>query len=303
MIGISTVWKSGEVKEGQKLLECFSNLGFKNIELEYRISVEAYREIKQLLKRERGLRVVSIHNFFPIPEIVEEGGADVFLLSSEDKEERTLAVRYTIKTMQIAAELGARVVVMHLGRVPMDTVKKDLFKLYDEEKIGSVVHKRTLEEFRKLREKKKRKTFDMLLLSMEEIIKAAERLGVYVGIENRYYFREYPNYDELGVLFEKFGYGRIGYWHDVGHAKVQENLGIIRHNQLLEAYGEFLLGVHLHDVRGYSDHHVPGSGVVDFDLLRRYLKRDTLKILEIHPRESEKDLMDGLNFLKRIGLD
>jgi sugar phosphate isomerase/epimerase len=84
---------------------------------------------------------------------------------------------------------------------------------------------------------------------------------------------------------------------------VQENLGITRSNQLLETYGKFLLGVHIHDVNGYSDHHVPGMGEVDFDLLKKYLKSDTIKILEIHPRESEKDLIDGINFLKAIGLD
>ena len=303
MLGISTVWKSGAVKEGQKLMECFTKLGFEDIELEYRISGQTYREIKQVLKNGNSLKISSIHNYFPIPEISEEGGADVFLLSSEDKEERALAVKYTVKTMQIASELGARAVVLHLGRVPMDTVKTELFRLYDNGKIGSDEHKRILKEFKMLRERRKGKSFDMLLLSMDEIMKATEKLGVYIGIENRYYFREYPNFDEIGVIFEKFGDEQIRYWHDVGHAKVQENLGITRPNQLLEAYGRFLIGVHLHDVNGYSDHHVPGAGEVDFDLLKKYLKGDTIKILEIHPRESGKDLMIGVNFLKGMGLD
>ncbi len=148
MLGISTVWKSGAVKEGQQLMECFSKLGFKDIELEYRISGQTYREIKQVLKNENSLKVSSIHNYFPIPEISEEGGADVFLLSSEDKEERALAVKYTVKTMQIAAELGARAVVLHLGRVPMDTVKTELLWLYDTGKIGTDEHKRILKEFK-----------------------------------------------------------------------------------------------------------------------------------------------------------
>ena len=29
---------------------------------------------------------------------------------------------------------------------------------------------------------------------------------------------------------------------------------------------------HLHDVKGYSDHHVPGIGEVDFKLLKKYVK-------------------------------
>jgi len=34
MLGISTVWKSGELKDGQELMKCFSGLGFREGELE-----------------------------------------------------------------------------------------------------------------------------------------------------------------------------------------------------------------------------------------------------------------------------
>ena len=304
MLGISTVWKSmGKLKDGQKLMECFTGLGFREIELEYRIDGNTYKQIKQFLNRAKDLKIVSIHNFFPVPDIHETGGADVFHFSSEDSEERSLAVKYAVKTIQIASELGARAVVLHLGMVQMDSVSEELFSLYDAGKVGSDEHKRKLEEFRMLRDRKKGKTLDMMLLSMDEIQKAAEKYGVDVGIENRYRFEECPTFDEIGVIFEKFGGGRIGYWHDVGHAKVQENLGIVGTKELLDAYGKLLVGVHLHDVNGYSDHHVPGIGGVDFDLLKKYLKKDTIKILEIHPRETEKDLMDGVDFLKNIGLE
>ncbi len=303
MLGISTVWKSGELKDGQKLMECFAGLGFRDIELEYRISGDTFKQIKQFLDRAKDLEIVSIHNFFPVPDILETGGADVFHFSSEDREERSLAVKYAVKTIQIASELGARAVVLHLGMVQMDTVREELFSLYDAGKVGSDEHKRKLEEFRKLRDRKKGAALDMMLLSMDEIQKAAEKYDVNVGIENRYYFRECPNFDEMGVIFKKLGGGRIGYWHDVGHAKVQENLGIVGTKELLDAYGKLLVGVHLHDVTGYIDHQVPGTGEVDFDLLKKYLKKDTIKILEIHPRETEEDLMDGVDFLKNMGLE
>jgi sugar phosphate isomerase/epimerase len=303
MLGISTVWKSGELKDGQKLMECFAGLGFREVELEYRISGDTFKQIKQFLDKAKDLKIVSIHNFFPVPDIHETGGADIFHFSSEDREERSLAVKYAVKTIQIASELGARAVVLHLGMVQMDTVREELFGLYDTGKVGSDEHKMKLEEFRKLRDQKKGKALDMMLLSMDEIQKAAEKYDVDVGIENRYRFEECPNFHEMGVIFEKFGGGRIGYWHDVGHAKVQENLGIAGTKELLDAYGKLLVGVHLHDVNGYSDHHVPGIGGVDFDLLKKYLRKDTIKILEIHPRETEKDLMAGVDFLRNMGLE
>ena len=303
MLGISTVWKSGELKDGQKLMECFAGLGFREVELEYRISGDTFKQIKQFLNKTKDLKIVSIHNFFPIPDIHETGGADIFHFSSEDREERSLAVKYATKTIQIASELGARAVVLHLGMIQMDTSSDELFGLYDAGKTGSDEHKRKLKEFRMLRDRKKGEALDMMLLSMDEIQNAAEKYDVDVGIENRYHFRECPNFDEMGVIFRKFGGGRIGYWHDAGHAKVQENLGIVGTKKLLDAYGKLLVGVHLHDVNGYSDHHVPGIGEVDFDLLMKYLRKDTIKILEIHPRETERDLMDGVDFLKNMGIE
>ena len=302
MLGISTVWKSGELKDGQKLMECFAGLGFREVELEYRIDGNTFKQIKQFLNKTKDLKIVSIHNFFPVPDILETGGADVFHFSSEDREERSLAVKYAAKTIQIASELGARAVVLHLGMIQMDA-QKEFFDLYDAGKIGSEEYERVLEEFKVQRDSRKGKGLDMMLLSMDKVQEAAERYGVDVGIENRYDFRECPNFEEMAVIFEKFGGGRIGYWHDVGHAKVQENLGVVETKEMLDAYGKYLVGVHLHDVNGYSDHHVPGVGGVDFDLLKKYLRKDTIKILEIHPRETEKDLMGGVDFLKNMGLE
>jgi sugar phosphate isomerase/epimerase len=303
MLGISTVWKSGMVKDGQKLMESFADLGFKEIELEYRISGETFKGIKQFLKKRDDLKIVSIHNFFPIPEIHETGGADIFHFSSEDKEERSLAIKYAIKTIQIASEVGAKAVVLHLGRVKMDTLSNRLFSLCDTGKIGSEEHKQVLDEIRALRDSKKGKTLDMMLISMDEIQKAAEKYDINIGIENRYCFEECPDFQEMAVIFKEFGNGRIGYWHDAGHAQVHENLGLIAVKELLDAYGKYLVGFHLHDVNGYSDHHVPGIGEVDFDMLKKHLKKDTIKILEIHPRETEKDLMNGVQFLKNMGFE
>jgi len=189
---------------------------------------------------------------------------------------------------------------LHLGRVLMDTLSLELYSLLDAGLSGSDEYIRKRDEIRILRDRKKGKTLDMMLLSMDEIQDAAEKFNVNIGIENRYFFEECPNFDEMGVIFEKFGGGRIGYWHDAGHAQVQENLGFVTVKDLLSVCGKFLVGFHLHDVNGYSDHYVPGIGEVDFELLKEYMKKDTIKILEIHPRETEKDLMAGVDFLKNM---
>ena len=92
MLGISTVWKSGEFKDGEKLMESLTGLGFREIELEYRISQDTFKGIKQFLKKRKDVKIASVHNFFPIPEIHLTGGADIFHFSAENAEERSLAV-------------------------------------------------------------------------------------------------------------------------------------------------------------------------------------------------------------------
>lgn len=303
MLGISTAWKSREIRDGSLLIKEILDLELDGLELEYRITETMLHDIRPYLSPEN-TRVFSIHNFFPVPNIVpqEKGNGDLFLLSSQNSNERTQAIKYTINTIQHAVDLGAKVVVLHLGRVSIDTIKTRLFEFYDEKMIGSKPFVAFMREAKSLRAQAKDKTFDFLLKSLEKVVREAERYDIYLGIENRYYFREYPDFDEIGYIFEKFKGANFGYWHDVGHAKVNENLGLINANLYLEAYGEKLLGVHLHDVKGYKDHFEPGSGSFDFEGIKKYLKPETLKIIEVHPKVTKEDLLNGIKFLKSIGI-
>ena len=122
MFGISTCWWYGRTDRGDEILDDILRLGFPGVELEYRLTESLYSQMKPLLKR--ALKVLSIHNFFPKPDELagKEGGGDLFLLSSTDKDERRRAVAYTIRTLEHAHELGAEVVILHLGRVDMPSV-------------------------------------------------------------------------------------------------------------------------------------------------------------------------------------
>ncbi|MGR3176716.1 MAG: sugar phosphate isomerase/epimerase family protein [Candidatus Anammoxibacter sp.] len=303
MLGISTVWKSKTTRDGNKLIKEMLDLELDGIELEYRISDQMFGQMRPTLN-ENKTPVLSIHNFFPVPETVapNNGNGDVFLLSSTNNDERKDAIKYTIKTIQIADDLGAKAVVLHLGRVAMETIKHELFEFYDSKKIGSAEYIESMRKFKEIRAKGKRKCFDALLMSIEKLLREADRYNINLGIENRYYFREFPNFDEIGYILEKFKGGNLGYWHDVGHAKVNENLGLIGSEMFLEAYGKDLLGIHLHDVNGYIDHIAPGCGNVNFKTIAKYLKPETIKIIEVHPKVDKDDLMKGINFLKEKGI-
>ena len=302
MIGLSTVWTSRDACSGEELLGPILDLGFEGVELEYRITEQLYEEIRpRILNNE--VHVLSIHNYFPVPPIIppERVSGDCFSLSSLDREERDNGVSYTFRTLEIAHDLEARAVVLHLGRVETDLPRNGLQQLYRGERWndeGPELLQREQEERSRLRNPH----LDALFFSLERIVKRAEQLGVVVGIENRYYFQEMPDKEEIGIILDQFRGGPIGYWHDTGHAAVAETLGILRHEELLQSFAPLLVGVHLHDALGIDDHKPPGKGEIDFEMVKKYLPEGAIKIMEIHPSARGQEILDGLDFLKEKGI-
>lgn len=111
-----------------------------------------------------------------------------------------------------------------------------------------------------------------------------------LAIENRYYFREIPDFDEIGIILEEFRGGNVRYRHDVGDAVVQERLGMCRQRELLIAYADALVGIHLHDIKGLDDHFAPGQGEIRFEEISPFYKPHMTRILEIRPKVTKEEL-------------
>jgi len=300
MLGISTCWWFNRAFSGEEIVGDVLGFDLKGVELEYRISNHVFQQMKSRLKRD--LTVLSIHNFFPIPEGIthDMASGDLFLLSSTDKDERSNAVKFSIKTIEHAHELGAGAVIFHLGRVDMPNPAQDLFRLYKSGRIGEKEGLAFIREQKRIRQASKKKNLNAVLLSLEILNREAEKRGIFLGIENRYHFHEIPDLKEIGLILQKFKGGRVRYWHDVGHARVQENIGLRKQNDLLETYSEEMIGIHLHDVRGLEDHFAPGQGEVDYAEIKHFLKPSIITILEVHPKVKRKELLEGIKFLKLI---
>jgi len=302
VIGLSTVWTSRAARSGDELLGPILDLGFTAVELEYRITEKLYEEILPQIQANE-IQVLSVHNYFPVPAILppERAGGDCFSLSSLDREERAKGVFYTSRTTEHAHDLGARVVVLHLGRVETDLPRNGLQQLYREgawEAEGAEL----LEREREARAQKRGPHLDALLFSLERILKRAEQLGVVLGIENRYYLQEMPDMEEIGIILEQFRGGPIGYWHDTGHAAVFETLGILKHEERLQTYAPSMLGIHLHDALKLDDHKPPGKGEIDFEMIKKYIPEGAIRIMEIHPQATGQEILDGLIFLQEKGI-
>jgi sugar phosphate isomerase/epimerase len=119
-------------------------------------------------------------------------------------------------------------------------------------------------------------------------------------LENRYHYDELPGLNDFDRIFTKLDGAPLGYWHDTGHAHVNERLTIIPPESLLSNYSDRLIGVHLHDAVDLEDHLAPGCGEINFKNLKTYLKADTLMVLELKPRVMESDVIRGLGFIREI---
>jgi sugar phosphate isomerase/epimerase len=302
VLGISTCWWSTSDLRDRGLVKEILDLGFKGVELEYRINESFYRELKSEIKR--SLTVLSIHNFFPKPEDLKNmsGSGDLFLLSSIDRDERLSAVKYSTRTIEHANELEARAVVFHLGRVDMPDPKAEFFRLYETGKIGEAEGLAFIEEQRQIRKNKQQKNLDAALFCLEKLNRVAEKKGIFLGIENRYYFHEIPNFEEFAIIMNEFEGGNIRYWHDVGHASALEKLGICRQKDLLKTYSENMIGIHLHDIKGLDDHLAPGQGDMDFEEIRPFIKPNIIKVLEVQSGVERDDLLKGAEILKGMDL-
>lgn len=300
MLGISTCWWDERSISGDRIIREALDLGLKFVELEYRLSYARFQQMKPLLNR--SIKVCSIHNIFPKPEDLlagESNGRDIFL-SSTDRNERQKAVDYTIRTIQYAHELEAPVVVLHLGRVDLPG---SIQRFRDLDRNNQILEQKGLQFIEEQQKKRKLAVslnFEAVLFSLERLNREAEKLGVLLGIENRFYFQEIPSFEEIGKILDTFTGGNIRYWHDVGHAHAHEVLGICRQKDLLEAYSETAAGVHLHDAKGLDDHIPPGEGEIDLNGILKYFDSSRIKVIEVNYRVGRKRLEKGIKYTKQL---
>jgi sugar phosphate isomerase/epimerase len=304
---LSTAWMQPGHRSLAEFFDAARELGFDAFELNHRISEEMVREAA-LPPGE----IPSVHA--PCPTNPRTRDAQ---LSSPDKEERAQAVQATTASIQLAEQIGAQAVVIHAGRVTVNsTLDTELRALYNQGRKSDSRFADLKAELAAERARHAGRHVDAVRWSLERLAGTADSAGVKLGLENPFFYYEIPLPDEADQLLEEFA-GPLAFWLDIGHTYVLEELGFVDHGEWLSGFGKQEIGVHLHDVRvvreqphpggptisnaGLRDHVTPNSGVVDFAEVLRYAPAQAIFTCEFDAHNSPDEVKAGLAYLRELG--
>lgn len=273
------------------MLREVADLGFEWVELSHGIRVSLVPGILKALQA-GVVGVSSLHNFCPLPTGFTSPAPNLYLPSAGDHREHAQWLRHTRRTLDFAKQVGARVVVLHLGEVGFfwfNPVKKYRRYLQTQGEAFSAeapeyraLLAKTLSRLRK----RMAPYWARVKASLEEILPYAEERGIRLGFENRERIEELPLDDGFLELLDGLSrQGLAGYWHDAGHAQLKQRAGLINHEHHLETNAAHLLGFHLHDVDAAGKDHQPvGTGTIDFAMVSRFFRPGQVFVLEYGPK-------------------
>lgn len=289
MLAISTMWNALKQPDGTALFDELKELGFKAITLSRHLTLEQVEQLKPMLRDIGQIPPCAIQNFCPILPGTSQSEAetDKILLSSLDNDERKEAIRRTVQTMELAVEMEITTVLLRLGEV--DTYDRSylMTDLYEYGEREFEAFSKKVAEATEWRKRKEAKHRDAVMRSLDELNERALKVELHIAIENRPYYYQIPNFDEVGLFFDEFYGSPMRYWHDVGHAALQEKLGLCWSHQWLETFSEHLIGVTLHDLQELEPYHPPGNGDLGWDELLTQIPTDVVKVMEIQHNEAE----------------
>lgn len=273
------------------MLQEIRELGFTHVEISHGLKFSKWPGVKEAVKH-GVVAVSSLHNFCPQPVETMSSSPNCYQFSDERLSQRMTAVRHTILTIENAAMLGAKAVVLHLGwagpRGASDKVETSIRDHGCFSRATAQAKIRALET----RNKASREVMGRVRECLEKIVPVATEHGIKLGLECRESFEEFPHRLEMDELLRDFPSETVGYWHDVGHAARQHYLTWDDHEAMLTRWGGRLIGCHVQDFSAPDEDHLPlEEGELDWPKLLRQFPQDYLAVLEINPQTSREQVI------------
>ena len=293
----STMWANKKFPTLDDFFIASRQMGFARVELNHQINSAMLAGIEL-----DHYQFSSIHEPCPADISTEMLKERDWLVSSPDEECRRQGVASIKRSIDLAKELGAGVVVMHSGSIQVDgSLENNLRALFEAGQVHSQGYLEIKNRLADIRAARASACLESVKKSLLELLEYAGRFDVRLGLENRYHYFDIPNPDEMGFLLGLAGPEQLGFVYDVGHAQALDRLGYYLHEEWLQRYSARMIGVHLHDVIGITDHLAPGLGEVDFDMIAAYLPERALRTCELQSTNTAEQVEAGLMFLAEHG--
>ncbi len=305
---LSTNWCARRHHSGEELTDEILGLGFDALELGYHTTDELAVGVSRRV-REGAVTVDSVHAYCPVPIGAPHGYPELYLLASLDEDERAMAAILLGRTLEFAASMGARAVVLHAGRVFLrswfgDPGTRRLVETLGEaggEALTSAPYLRLLARARKRRAARVQRYLDGFCRSLDTLLPRFAKAGVALCLENLPSIEAFPDASEMALLRQRFDTPTLGYWHDMGHAQVREYLGWDSHLETARALLPVTRGIHIHDAQPpLTDHLPPGEGLIDFSAFAFYGQEDVIRVFEPAPSVSGAAVAGALRTLRAL---
>lgn len=304
-LSLSTCWNSARHSDGYAMVGEILDLGFDRIELSHGTRLTLVAGILRAV--EEGLVTISsVHNFCPLPPGILSAAPNLHQPSDPSRSELQQWYRYTCKTIEFAGQVGAPVMVTHLGSVLFSLVNP-VARTERRLRRGSLPagdpHRMQAIWSHALAKVARRAPayWDRVRENLVPLNAFAARHGIVIACENRERLDELPLDAAIPELFTgQEETSQLRYWHDAGHAQLKQEAGVANHQALLETNQANLAGFHLHDVCDGRDHSVPGTGTVDFEMIGGFMRPDHICVLELSPRLSTEEVLESKRFLEAV---
>ncbi len=296
-LALSTMWGIGKYPTVNEFIAAGKELGFTRFELNHAVDSAMLAGFAP-----NDARIVSVHEPCPADISPSELRKRDWLISACDEDNRQRGVLAVKRSIDLAHQLGVSVIVVHAGSVPLARpASKVVEKLFQAEKINTPEFFDARANAIASRAMHIAPSFAAVQKSIVELIEYARPRGVTLGLEVRKHYHEIPSPDEMQVLLNLGDTQAVGYWHDVGHAQAWEELGYYAHQEWLRRFASRMVGIHLHDMIGFEDHHAAGLGKINLAMVAQYIPANIVRTCEFQNFNSPDQVRAGVRSLAECG--
>jgi HAD superfamily hydrolase (TIGR01549 family) len=297
-VALSTMWHVDQKIPFNQTFDLGRKAGFVRFELNHKVVPDLYKQWDA-----NKYYISTVHDPCPAVYSSDEFKLNDYLISSLDENKRIKGLDITKHTIETAVQLGARSVVIHPGMIMCDYEPETRLRRLNEKGLkGTPQYEELKAEMITFRQKAAPAHVDQVLKSLSALIDFTKPTGIELGLENRYHFFDIPLIDEMQAFLDLCDEDWYGFQYDIGHAQTLDALGFAAHEDWLNRFGKRIIGVHLHDVKGVTDHQMPGSGDVDFAMIAPYIPSTAHLTLEVNPKLTENELAESLAHLEKFGI-